>query len=76
MKKFALIGLFGMIAFACKYDYDCYCIQSGLGAGAKTIQNSKRSEAESQCNAFQSELTADTTNLDSTAITCNLAQEY
>lgn len=76
MKKFVLIGLFGVVLFACKYDYDCYCIQSELGAGAKTIQNAKRAEAESACNAFQSELAADTTNLDTTVITCSLAQEY
>ncbi len=76
MKKFVLIGLFGTVVFACKYDYDCYCIQSGLGAGAKTILNSTRSVAESECNAFQIELTNDTTNLDTTVISCDLAQQY
>ena len=76
MKKFILIGLFGVVLFACKYDYDCFCIQSGLGAGAKTVQNSSRSAAQSECNAFQAELAADTTNLDTTVITCELAQEY
>lgn len=78
MKKFLLIGIFGITAFACKYDYDCYCLQSGFGAGSKTVQNSTRATAVSECNAFQAELNADTTNFltDSTAITCEIAQEY
>ncbi|MCB0478021.1 MAG: hypothetical protein KDC84_07650 [Crocinitomicaceae bacterium] len=76
MKKFLLIGLFGTVAFACKYDYDCYCTQSGFGAGSKTVLNSSRAAALSECNALQAELAADTTNTDSTAITCDLAQQY
>ena len=76
MKKLLLFFIIGLSTYACKYDYDCYCIQSGNGVGSKSLKRATRSQAQSECNAFQAELAADTTNTDSTAITCDLVQTY
>jgi hypothetical protein len=59
MKKLILLSIISLSIYSCKYDYDCACVENGIGAGSKSFTNMKRKDAETQCSIFQASVVND-----------------